>query len=134
MERGVNHFFDEGAKCANEVFFGSKGSRGFDPYGEYGGNGPLYMDPVRDKKGNLYGTTYLGGTYNVGRVFKVSSTGKGTILHNFKGPDGAYPWAGLVEDGEGNFYGTTTTGGDLNCQAPYGCGTVFKLIPHFDSK
>lgn len=32
MERGVNHFFDEGAKCANEVFFASKGSRGFDPY------------------------------------------------------------------------------------------------------
>ena len=32
MERGVNHFFDEGAKCANEVFFESKGSRGFDPY------------------------------------------------------------------------------------------------------
>lgn len=32
MDRGVNHFFDEGAKCANEVFFGRKGSRGFDPY------------------------------------------------------------------------------------------------------
>jgi hypothetical protein len=32
MDRGVNHFFDEGAKCANEVFFASKGSRGFDPY------------------------------------------------------------------------------------------------------
>jgi hypothetical protein len=32
MGRGVNHFFDEGARCANEVFFGSKGSRSFDPY------------------------------------------------------------------------------------------------------
>ena len=32
MDRGVSHFFNEGAKCANEVFFASKGSRGFDPY------------------------------------------------------------------------------------------------------
>lgn len=32
MERGVNHFFDEGAKCTNEAFFASKGSKGFDPY------------------------------------------------------------------------------------------------------
>jgi hypothetical protein len=32
MDRGVDHSFDEGAKCTNEVFFASKGSKGFDPY------------------------------------------------------------------------------------------------------
>jgi uncharacterized repeat protein (TIGR03803 family) len=73
------------------------------------------------------GTTYFGGRYNAGRVFKLSSAGKGTILHSFKGADGAYPWAGLVEDGKGNFYGTTTLGGDLTCNPPLGCGVVFKL-------
>jgi hypothetical protein len=31
MDRGVNHFFDEGAKCANEAFFASKGSRALIP-------------------------------------------------------------------------------------------------------
>lgn len=32
MGRGINHFFDAGAKCANEVFFGKRGSKRFDPY------------------------------------------------------------------------------------------------------
>jgi uncharacterized repeat protein (TIGR03803 family) len=95
-----------------------------------GGTTPFYGDLVLDKAGNLYGTTQNGGALNAGTVFKVSSTtGKETVLHSFKGSDGAYPWAGLVEDGKGNFYGTTTEGGDLNCNPPSGCGTVFKLTP-----
>ena len=88
-------------------------------------------DLMRDKKGNLYGTTSL----DRGTIFKVSSAGKETILHNFTGPDGASPMAGLIQDGKGNFYGTTAYGGDLNCITNYGgCGVVFELIPHFDSK
>ena len=96
-----------------------------------------YGDLVIDKEGNLYGTTYVRGTYeHSGSVFKISGTGKETVLYYFtpQGTDGAYPWAGLVEDGKGNFYGTTTEGGDLNCNAPYGCGTVFKLTLDFDGK
>jgi uncharacterized repeat protein (TIGR03803 family) len=94
-----------------------------------GGTTPFYGDLVLDKLGNLYGTTQNGGALNIGVVFKINSTGKETVLHSFKGTDGAYPWAGLVEDGKGNFYGTTTEGGDLNCNPPSGCGTVFKLTP-----
>ena len=30
---------------------------------------------------------------------------------------------------DGNFYGTTYQGGNLNCDPPYGCGTVFKISP-----
>ena len=40
-------------------------------------------DLVMDKAGNLYGTTYYGGTNNVGTVFKVSPNGTETVLHSF---------------------------------------------------
>jgi uncharacterized repeat protein (TIGR03803 family) len=41
---------------------------------------------VRDKAGNLYGTTYEGGAGSQGTVFKIGTTGKRTILHSFTGP------------------------------------------------
>jgi uncharacterized repeat protein (TIGR03803 family) len=78
---------------------------------------------------NLYGTTYVGGDLNClsggcGTVFKLSSTGKETVLHSFAdGTDGGLPYAGLIRDGNGNLYGTTAGGGNPWC----GCGTVFKL-------
>ena len=74
---------------------------------------------VRDRAGNLYGTTTFGGSFNRGSVFKLDTTGNETVLHSFTGVlDGAFPQAGLVMDKAGNFYGTT--GGP-------GAGTVFKL-------
>jgi uncharacterized repeat protein (TIGR03803 family) len=75
---------------------------------------------IRDNGGNLYGTTYIGGTNN-GTVFKVSSAGKETLLHTFTGPDGSAPWGGLVRDAAGNLYGTTAYGGAFDF------GTVFKI-------
>jgi uncharacterized repeat protein (TIGR03803 family) len=85
-------------------------------------------DLVRDKDGNLYGTTSGGFNTNNGTVFKVSAQGKETVLHRFTGgADGGNPWVGLVRDAEGNFYGTTQYGGDYACYYPYGCGTVFKV-------
>jgi uncharacterized repeat protein (TIGR03803 family) len=57
-------------------------------------------------------------------VFKVTPGGKETVLWYFMGsPDGAYPFAGLVEDSDGNFYGTTVLGGAS------GGGMVFKVTP-----
>ena len=35
----------------------------------------------------------------------------------------------VVFDKHGNLYGTTELGGNLNCNPPYGCGTVFQLTP-----
>jgi uncharacterized repeat protein (TIGR03803 family) len=82
-----------------------------------------------DKAGNLYGTTYGGGAYNYGTVYKLSPVnGQWTeqILHSFMGgKDGANPFgAGVVLDAKGNIYGTTSLGGN------YSHGTVFELAVH----
>jgi uncharacterized repeat protein (TIGR03803 family) len=79
---------------------------------------------VRDRSGNLYGTTFYGGSKHGGTVFKISGKGNETVLHNFKfSTDGAKPTAGLIMDGKGNLFGTTSAGGAS------GAGTVFELTP-----
>jgi uncharacterized repeat protein (TIGR03803 family) len=91
---------------------------------------------VRDKAGNLYGTTAYGGRtgrsclqVGCGVVFKLNPAGQLTVLHTFTGPpDGATPLAPLALDAAGNLYGTTELGG-TGCRT-YGCGTVFKLDPN----
>jgi uncharacterized repeat protein (TIGR03803 family) len=84
--------------------------------------GSLIMDSV----GNLYGTTELGGSANLGTVFKLDPLGNETVLHTFSvtdNGDGQNPVAGLVTDSAGNLFGTTLHGGAL------GAGTVFKVDP-----
>jgi uncharacterized repeat protein (TIGR03803 family) len=83
---------------------------------------------IRDAEGNLYGTTLIGGDLSAcslngcGVVFKLSKTGKETVLYRFKGaPDGADPVAGVIRDAKGNLYGTTYSGGVSNV------GTAFEL-------
>ena len=83
--------------------------------------------PVLDQAGNLYGTTFFGGTRDSGSVYKLSH-GKtrwtAKILYSFKnGQDGGYPVAGVVIDAAGNIYGATSGGGKYNG------GTVFELVP-----
>jgi uncharacterized repeat protein (TIGR03803 family) len=91
--------------------------------GKPDGSGPA-ANVVRDSKGNLYGTTYGGGDYNLGTVFKIDTTGKETVVYSFgNGADGKAPFAGLTLDSAGNLYGTTFEGGDANM------GTVFKVTP-----
>ena len=65
---------------------------------------------VEDAAGNLYGTTFNGGTFLKGSVFVVNSTtGKESTLYNFTGrSDGSSPYAGLTLDASGqNLFGTT---------------------------
>jgi uncharacterized repeat protein (TIGR03803 family) len=85
---------------------------------------------VRDKSGNLYGTTEFGGASGGGTVFKLYTSGKLATLYSFTGgADGQTPY-GLSRDAAGNLYGTTENGGDVSCKAStHGCGTVFKLHP-----
>ncbi len=77
----------------------------------------------RDKSGNFFGTTLLGGASNKGTVFERSAAGTYRLRHAFNGSDGSGPEAGVVADSAGNLYGTTETGGANNG------GTIFVLTP-----
>ena len=94
------------------------------------GSGPDGSSPeaglIQASDGNLYGTTYYGGTgggtYGYGTVFKMNSSGQITILHSFNQSDGSAPGAALIQASDGNFYGTTSSGGNYCCN-----GTTFKM-------
>jgi len=84
---------------------------------------------ISDAAGNLYSSTYKGGAYGFGVVYKLAPKPDGSwmvsILHSFTGNlDGTYPNAGLIFDAAGNLYGTTRGAGR------YGQGVVFKLKPN----
>src|SRR5579872_1152043 len=78
-------------------------------------------DAPSGKRGCCFGTTYNGGTKNLGTVFEISSSGTFSLLHSFLGgADGEFPSSSLTLGNDGNLYGTTYSGGK-------GFGTVFQL-------
>ena len=83
-----------------------------------------YPSPLtQGSDGNFYGTTQLGGTSNIGTVFKITPAGVETVLHSFVTTDGSQPQSALTQGSDGNLYGTTDGGG------ANGVGTVFKITP-----
>ena len=99
--------------------FRNNGTDGIDPDG-----GAIF-----DAAGNLYGTTWAGGTYEGGTVYELTPAAGGgwteKVLYSFNstGTGGNAPYSGLVFDAVGNLYGTTYYGGT------YSAGTVFELTP-----
>lgn len=90
---------------------------------------------VRDRDGNLYGTTGTGGDepagcYGVGCgvVFRLTPNNAETILQSFSDTDdaGCMPENALVSSPDGTFYGST-----LSCGSA-GNGTIFEFHPAHD--
>jgi uncharacterized repeat protein (TIGR03803 family) len=82
-------------------------------------------DLMFDSAGNIYGTTWDGGTNNQGTVFKLARSGSNwteSVLYSFNEPtDGRSPQSGVIADAAGNLLGTAMWGG------PDSYGTVFEL-------
>jgi hypothetical protein len=86
---------------------------------------------IADAKGNLFGTTAIGGAFGGGTVFEIAKTHRGyastpTTLVSFCSlancADGSSPRGGLIADADGNLFGTTAHGGAGNEG-----GTVFEI-------
>lgn len=128
------------ARASDGNFYGTTGHGGTNGYGTVfkittngvltklysftGGNDGA--DPegalVQGTDGNLYGTTYSGGLFAYGGVFKITTNGAFTRLYSFTGGnDGANPYSALVQGSDGNFYGTAGYGGTNDY------GTLFKI-------
>jgi uncharacterized repeat protein (TIGR03803 family) len=71
--------------------------------------------------GNFYASCNFGGTNNNGTLFKISTAGNLTVLHNMTAAtDGTYPtWA--IQATDGNIYGTMGRAG------PHNAGTIYQL-------
>jgi uncharacterized repeat protein (TIGR03803 family) len=87
-----------------------------------------YSSVIRDRHGNLYGTTMDGGSGGAqqgpGILYKLSPAGTFTVLYHFRDSvDGGYPAAAPMMDNVGNLYGTTIGGGN------FGKGAVYKYAP-----
>lgn len=85
-----------------------------------------YSSVIFDAGGRLYGTTFGGGTYAHGTVFKLTQKSDGSwkesVLHQFHGSSLTDPsTGGLTFDTAGDLYGTAQYGGPANY------GGVFKL-------
>lgn len=83
---------------------------------------------VQASNGQLYGTSYKGGKYGGGAVFRLSLSGAFTLLDSFTG---AFPQSPLIQghnyqngiDLDQKLYGTTSTGGTANG------GVLFTVSP-----
>lgn len=114
--------FGHKAGIAEKVIYSFSGGSGSTADGVYPRAGLI------EASGKLYGTTFEGGVYGLkrdfrglGTVFSVTPDGTEAVLHRFKGTDGKYPLAGLLDVND-TLYGTTKGGGG-------GHGVIFSITP-----
>jgi len=66
--------------------------------------------------------TPMGGAYDAGVLYKLTTDGRLSVLHSFGGAsDGCYPWGTVAIDKAGNLYGSTHSCGSN------GYGTIWKV-------
>lgn len=102
------------------------------------GSGPS-AGVIEATDGNLYGTTYAGGTNNSGTIFQFTSTGKFSPVHSFCSQasctDGAFPMSGLIQDTNGLLDGVTSSGGlyywGISYTVSLGVPPFVRAIPNF---
>ena len=88
--------------------------------------------PVVDTKGNVYGTTFVGGSAaglaGFGVLFRIDKADQYTVLHTFTGGADGGNAGGLALDAAGNIYGAASygvaEGGVIFKQNPAGQETV----------
>ena len=85
------------------------------------GANPTYGGLIRASDGNFYGNCYVGGTSNVGSIFKISHAGVFSNLVSLRKTNGSFPNGWITQAGDGNLYGTTVGGGTSNL------GTIYRL-------
>lgn len=71
--------------------------------------------------GEMYATSFNGGQFNQGTVFKISPTGAPTVLFSFDVLYGDYPICGMTTGTDGNFYAATAYG------TPAGAGSIVQF-------
>jgi uncharacterized repeat protein (TIGR03803 family) len=104
--------------------FAQQGGHGWQPWGGV----------VVGAQGQLYGTTYYGGTYTYGTVYELAppasqgSAWTETVLHSFGDQNGdVYPTTGLAMGAGGALYGVTAEHGSSSLPTTY--GTAYQLRP-----
>ena len=103
-----NHWIETG------LYTFTGGSDGADPEG----------DLAFDDAGNIYGSTFFGGSNGGGAVFELTRSGNSwqeSVLYSFTNDDGVWPVGVILQAGD--FYGTTSFRG------AFGNGAVFQLSP-----
>jgi uncharacterized repeat protein (TIGR03803 family) len=123
---GLTH--NGGSSLNGTIFKMNTDGTGFTLMHSFAGGPADGRDPLGElllSGSNLYGTTYQGGTADVGTLFSIGIDGSGyNVMHSFLGgpTDGSGPYNDLTLIGS-TFYGTTTLGGVSND------GTIFSFTP-----
>ena len=77
---------------------------------------------IQARDGFFYGTTFNGGTYGAGTLFRADSRGAVNVLRSFDPATiGGHPTTPLIEGHDGSLYGTTISGGGQ------GVGTAYRF-------
>jgi len=124
----------DGTSVAGTVFELSPNSSGrwtektLHTFGALGDGERPFSGLTPDAAGNLYGTTYIGGTHGAGCVYRMHPGTGGSwsenIVYSFTGSmDGNAPGVGVTLGNGGVFYGATSSGGSAQM------GVVYALKP-----